>query len=227
MDMVVAGYEQQFSASSRFWRTRFLVIPTEEPPPPMSASTGEKMNDEEIRLAGIDKLADMFGKARWIPVGEKPEFYPAPRFLPTYLGPAASILDENITAQLEEIHATGPLKKKKHSDKFFQEYSLSAIGKAMREEDGVPIKDHRWHGSLYPDSFTGANLTSWLVREFSDISTREQAVEAGASLHTQGLFEHCRKHHGFIDGLDLFSLILGIHTKTQVILQPLLLSIQE
>jgi len=200
MDMVIAGYEQQFNPSSRFWRTRFIVIPTEEPPPPMVASTGERLNDEEIRLIGLDKLAELFGKARWIPPGEKPESYPPPRLLPTYLGPAACILDDTVVAQLDEIHAAGPLKKKKNSDKVFQEYSLTAVAKAMREEDGVPIKDHRWHGSMYPDSFTGANLTSWLVREFSDISTREQAFEAGSKLHSQGLFEHCRKQHGFLDG---------------------------
>ncbi|KIJ44370.1 hypothetical protein M422DRAFT_168412, partial [Sphaerobolus stellatus SS14] len=177
MDMMVAGYMQPFNVSSRFWRTRFLVIPTEEAPAPIHGSNGERLNDEEIRLAGIDKLADLFGKARWILPGEKPEAYPPPRFLPTYLGPAACLLDDTVVAQLEEIHALGPLKKKKNSEKVFQEYSLQSIAKAMREEDGVPIKDYKWHGSVYPDSFTGANVTSWLVREFSDISTREQALQ--------------------------------------------------
>ncbi|KIJ34721.1 hypothetical protein M422DRAFT_61357 [Sphaerobolus stellatus SS14] len=141
-----------------------------------------------------------FGKARWILPGEKPEAYPPPRFLPTYLGPAACLLDDTVVAQLEEIHALGPLKKKKNSEKVFQDYSLQPIAKAMHEEDGVPIKDHKLHGSVYPDSFTGANVTFWLVREFSDISTREQAVEADSKLHAQVLFEHCRRHHGFNDG---------------------------
>ncbi|GJJ12397.1 hypothetical protein Clacol_006639 [Clathrus columnatus] len=201
MDMVVAGYEQQFGSSSRFWRTRFLVIPTEESPQPIHGSSSEVLSEEEIRLAGMDKLADLFNKARWIGPGEKVENYPtALRFLPTYLGPAASVLDEGILSQLEEIHASGPLKKKKNSDKIFEEHSLQAMAKAMRDVDGVPIKDHRWHGALYPDSFTGAELTSWLVREFRDISTREQAVEAGSKLHAQGLIEHCRKLHGFLDG---------------------------
>jgi SEA/GATOR complex protein SEA1/DEPDC5 len=201
MDMVVAGYEQHFNRSSRFWRTRFIIIPTEEPPLPMNGSSGERLNDEEVRLAGMDKLADLLGKARWVPPGEKAEAYPTPHFLPTYLGPAASVCDDAVVTQLEEIHASGPLKKKKNSDKVFQEYSLSSIARAMRDEEGVSVKDHRWHGTIYSDSFTGADLTSWLAREFSDISTREQAVEAGSKLHAQGLFEHCRKHHGFLDGL--------------------------
>lgn len=203
MDMVVAGYEQHFNHSSRFWRTRFIVLPSEEPPLPMTGSSGERLNDEEIRLAGMYKLAEFFGKARWMPPGEKAEVFQAPHFLPTYLGPAASVCDDNVVTQLEEIHASGPLKKKKNSDKVLQEYSLASIAKAMRDEDGVSIKDHRWHGAVHHDSFTGADLTSWLVREFSDISTREQAVEAGSKLHAQGLFEHCRKHHGFLDGLGV------------------------
>ncbi|KAF8582674.1 hypothetical protein K439DRAFT_1413077 [Ramaria rubella] len=200
MDMVVAGYEQHFSPSSRFWRTRFIVIPTEEPPPVMYAPSQERLNDEEVRLAGMDKLAELFGKARWVTPGEKADFYPAPRFLPTYLGPAASVSDDAVVTQLEEIHASGPLKKKKNSDKVFQEYSMVAIAKAMRDEEGIPIKDHKWHGIVYPESFTGFELTSWLVREFNDISTRDQAMDAGSKLHAQGLFEHCRKHHGFLDG---------------------------
>jgi len=213
MDMVVAGYEQHLSPSSRFWRTRFIVIPapTEEPPPPLNGTSDERLNDEEVQLLCIDKLADLFGKARWIPPGEKPESYPTPRFLPTYLGPAASVVDDLIINQLEEIHALGPLKKKKHSDRVIQGYSLSDIAKAMREENGVSIKDHKWHGLLYPESFTGTNLTSWLVREFSDVSTREQATEVGSRLHSQGLFEHCRKHHGFLDGFVPFFLFC-IHT---------------
>lgn len=206
MDMVVAGYEQHLSPSSRFWRTRFIVIPTEEPPLPMYGASGERLNDEEVHLAGIDKLADLFGKARWVPPGERSESYPPPRFLPTCLGPAASVLDDLIVNQLEEIHALGPLKKKKHSDRVIQGYPLSDVAKAMREENGVSIKDHKWHGTMYPDSFTGTNLTSWLVREFSDVSTREQAIEVGSRLHVQGLFEHCRKHHGFLDGFGSFSL---------------------
>lgn len=201
IDMVVAGYEQQFGSSSRFWRTRFLVIPTEEPPQPTLGTSGELLSEEEIRLAGMDKLADMFNKARWIAPGEKIDGpSTALRFLPTYLGPAACVVDEELLSQLDEIHASGPLKKKKNSDKVFEEHSLQMISKAMKEADGFSIKDHRWHGASYQDSFTGAELVSWLIREFRDISTREQAVEAGSKLHADGLIEHCRKLHGFLDG---------------------------
>ena len=55
------------------------------------------------------------------------------------------------------------------SERDIGDMSLSAIAKAMREDDGVPIKEHRWHGRRYANSFTGTQFVSWLVREFCDI----------------------------------------------------------
>lgn len=195
--MLVAGYENKFNESLRYWRTRFVVIPTDEAPHTSVAPSGEKLNDEEIRLLGMDKLAELFSKARHEEPGQQA---PPVRFITTDLGPAQCILDESITAQLDEIHAAGPLKKKAKSERDIADMSLPAIAKAMREEDGVPIKEHRWHARKYSNSFTGTRFVNWLIREFRDISTREQATEWGARLMEQGLFEHCRGKHGFLDG---------------------------
>ena len=197
--MLVAGYESQFSESLRYWRTRFVVIPTDEPPT-LTTIGSEKLNDEEIRLLGMDKLAELFSKARWIPLDEKNKQYPPVRFLPTDLGPTQCLLDETLMAQLDEVHAAGPLRRKTKADKLISELSLANIAKAMREEDGVPIKDRKWHGRQYSNVFTGADFVSWLVREFYDVPTREQAMEWGAKLQDQGLFEHSRGTHGFLDG---------------------------
>ncbi|KAI0351532.1 hypothetical protein OH77DRAFT_1429604 [Trametes cingulata] len=199
LDMLVAGYENQFSESLRYWRTRFVVIPTDESPHMSVGPAGEKLNEEEIRLLGMDKLAECFSRARW-QSKDDPNPPPPVRFIPTDLGPAQCVQDESVIAQLDEIHASGPLKKKVKSEKEISEMSLSAIAKAMREDDGVPIKEHSWHGRKYANSFTGTQFVSWLVREFRDISNREQAIEWGAKLMDQGLFEHCRGTHGFLDG---------------------------
>ena len=173
------------------------MIPTDEAPHTTVAPSGEKLNDEEIRLLGMDKLAELFSKARHDESGQQA---PLVRFITTDLGPAQCILDDSITAQLDEIHAAGPLKKKVKSERDIADMSLSQIAKAMREEDGVPIKEHRWHGRKYPHSFTVTQFVSWLIREFRDVSTREHAAEWGARLMEQGLFEHCRGTHGFLDG---------------------------
>ncbi|OBZ69158.1 Vacuolar membrane-associated protein IML1 [Grifola frondosa] len=168
LDMLIAGYETQFNESLRYWRTRFVVIPMDEPSNINVGPPGEKLNEEEIRL--LD------------------------------LGPAQCVLDENVIAQLDEIHAAGPLRKKSKNDREIGDMSLASVAKAMREEDGVPIKDHKWHGRKYANSFTGADLVSWLVREFGDVSSRDQGVECGVRLMEQGLFDHCRGSHGFLDG---------------------------
>ncbi|KAI0823536.1 hypothetical protein BC628DRAFT_515846 [Trametes gibbosa] len=199
LDMLVAGYENQFSESLRYWRTRFVVIPTDESPHMSVGPGGERLNDEEIRLLGMDKLAECFSKVRWQAKSD-PNPPPPVRLIPTDLGPAQCVQDDSVVAQLDEIHATGPLKKKVKSEKDISEMSLTAIAKVMREEDGVPIKEHSWHGRRYSNSFTGTQFVSWLVREFRDISNREQATEWGGKLMEQGLFDHCRGMHGFLDG---------------------------
>lgn len=202
LDMLIAGYEHQFSDSLRYWRTRFIVIPTLEAPPLTVGASGEKLNDEETRLVGSDKLAELWSKLRWIlPVDrEKGVVYPPLRFIPTYLSPTASVDDEHLVSQLEAIMASGPLGKKMKSEREIAEMSLGSIAKLMREDRGLQIKDHRWHTSVYEDSFTGYDFASWLCREFRDVSTREQAQEWGIKLLEQGLFEHCRGRHGFLDG---------------------------
>ena len=198
LDMLVAGYEQQFNESLRYWRTRFVVIPTLEPP---TYSGGDRLTEEEIRICGIEKLTEMFSRARWHAPDERVAG-PAPsvRLLVTDVGPAAMVLDDNLMACLDEIHAAGPLRKKMKSERDVGDMSLAAIAKAMREEDGVEIKEHRWQREKYPDTFLGFEFVNWLVREFRDVSTRDQATEWGGRLQEQGLFEHSGGRHGFFDG---------------------------
>ncbi|KAL0060638.1 vacuolar membrane-associated protein iml1 [Marasmius tenuissimus] len=200
LDMLVAGYEHQLHDSLRYWRTRFVVIPTTELPTATTGPLGEPLSEEEIRLYGIEKLAEQFTKARWQSPHERSTPAPAVRFLPTTLPPVDSLQDEHLMELLDQIHAAGPLRKKMKSEREIGSMTLMAIAKAMREEDGVPIKTHHWHRTPYPDSFTGFDFVSWLVREFRDVSSRSQAVEWGLKLQQQGLFEHVRGHHGFLDG---------------------------
>ncbi len=206
LDMLVAGYEYQFNDSLRYWRTRFVVIPTDEIPPANVAPSGETLNDEEIRLMGMDRLADLCSRVRWVAPEDRSKQMAPIRFITTDLDPVSCVLDEGIVSQLDDIHANGPLRKKKGGADI-NEMSLTAIAKAMREEDGVPIKEYKWHGRKYPNSFLGSDLVSWLLREFRDISTREQATEWGTTLRLKGLFDHCRGAHGFLDGYVFPSMV--------------------
>jgi len=205
LDMLVAGYEQQFNESLRYWRTRFVVIPTLEPPTYTGSLGGgvggDRLNEEEIRILGIEKLMEMFSRVRWQSLDERGAG-PARsvRLLVTDVGPAVMVLDDNLMACLDEIHEAGPLRKKMKSERDIADMLPSAIAKAMREEDGVPIKEHRWQRQKHPDSFLGFEFVNWLVREFRDVSTRDQATEWGVKLMEQGLFESSNRRHGFFDG---------------------------
>ena len=209
LDMLIAGYENQLHESLRYWRTRFIVIPSTDSPPTNTGPNGEKLDDEEIRLLGMDKLAELFSRVRWQAPDGSPgigsQTQPIVRFLPTDLGPAPCVLDEALMNRLDEIHALGPLKKNMKSEKEISQMSLGAIAKAMREDPvSLPIKDYRWHGRVHVDAFSGSDFVNWLVKEFRDVSSKDQAVEVGARLQAQGLFDHARRTHGFLDGQVVF-----------------------
>lgn len=178
------------------------MIPTLEPPQPAIGPSGEKLNDEETRLLGSDKLAQIFSSLVWVSQSERDKTvaHPPVRFIPTYLNPTACVVDEHLVAQLEEVQAAGPFGKKMKSERVLAEMSLPALAKLMREDGELAVKDHRWRTKFYPESFTGYEFVNWLVREFRDVSTREQGAELGQKLIDSGLFEHCRHRHGFIDG---------------------------
>lgn len=200
--MLAFGYEQQFYESLRYWRTRFIIIPTEETPDLPVARGGKLLSPEETRLLGMEKLAERFTKARWLKQGETLDSYPAVKFLPTTLDAVACVNDEQLMAKLDEIHEAGPLKKRANSTRTIEAATsdLMALANLMRQPGGVHIRDNQWHNVWHRDSFTGEEFVSWLLREFNDVSTREQGAEWGAKLEKKGFMKHCRGYHGFLDG---------------------------
>lgn len=175
------------------------MIPTIDRPPNDMGPAGENLSDEETRILGVEKLAEQFTKVRWPSPDEKVAAPPV-RFLPTTLNPAASVRDDALMQQLAQIHEAGPLQKKIKSEREIGDMSLAAIAKAMRDDDGVPIKTNYWHHSQYQNSFTGFDFVNWLIREFRDVSSRSQGLEVGIRLQNEGLFEHCKGKHSFLDG---------------------------
>ena len=199
-DMIAAGYEHTFGDTLRYWRTRFLVIPSANPPLHFLAPSGEKLSVEECRLLGADRLAELFDKARWLAPEETAETYPPPKFLPTWLDPAASVLDDTLMDSLDDLNAAGPLGKPRHSTVSIAMSSAGQVVRAMRSPGGVPIHDHYWHRKLYPNSFSAREFVSWVVREYNDVLTREHAVEWGMRLQDEGVIKHVRGEHRFMDG---------------------------
>lgn len=59
---------------------------------------------------------------------------------------------------------------------------------------------------MHEDSFTGEQFCQWLMSTFSDVQTREQAVEWGQSLFEKGLIEHVTGVHAFHDTFFFYRL---------------------
>ena len=97
--------------------------------------------------------------------------------------------------------ASAPVQLLPEAD-LLQRSGLSTKGLAERIQGpkGVRIVDRRWHLKLHHNCLIGFELTTWLVENFRDVDTREEAVELGNALMSDGLFTHVEKRHEFRDG---------------------------
>lgn len=219
LDSLITGHAEQekLTEGLRYWRTRLVIVPTEGPAPPMTAPSGEQLNDEEIRLIGMDRLADLFARSRWKARSHGSGSGAAKtaaanallRFIPTSLDPSMSMHDDEFMRQMEaaivedeqveeaaQLHRAANRAKRQIKDA-----SLDSITLAMASErHGMKIQDRFWNRNNYASVFTGSDLTTWFVLEYADVRTREESVEVGERLMKEGLFEHVHGTHGFLDG---------------------------
>ncbi|CAO1632925.1 unnamed protein product [Sympodiomycopsis kandeliae] len=214
LDSLVAGHadEDRFTDGLRYWRTRFVIVPSEGRPPPMLAPTGEPLDDEEIRLIGMDRLADAFARARWkgrsASSNQRTPGASLLRFIPTSLDPSMSMWDKEFMRRMEaaivedeQVQEADEAQRRASRKKNIRDSSLDVIAVAMSSDKyGLRVEDRVWNRLFYPASFSGTDLTSWLVSEFTDIKTRDEAIEWGSKLMKQGMFEHVHAVHGFLDG---------------------------
>ncbi len=205
-DDVTKVYEQL-----RFWRARFVVIPVE---PPSSArrpiQSMSEDNEEEIHLLGIRELTKMWQKTRYSPPEER-------RFKPTGTmrkdpNPLEIIFQtlnpsEVVATEIEKLLATDEGAESKQiqllPDSELLERATSSVPKiaqVLQCEKGVEIANRRWHLRLHYSCFKGDDFTNWLISNFKDIDSREEAVEFGNELMQHGLFHHVSTRHTFKDG---------------------------
>ena len=80
------------------------------------------------------------------------------------------------------------------------DFLLEDLAAAIQGERGIRIMNRRWHLKLYRKCFIGSELTTWLLQNFKDINTRDEAVMLGDDLHQAGLFKHIERSQQFKDG---------------------------
>lgn len=77
------------------------------------------------------------------------------------------------------------------------------IAQAMRDpKAGLRMADRRWHFKVYTYSFIGSEFVDWIIGQFDDINTREDAVAFGNTLMQRKppLFVSSTSRHSFLDG---------------------------
>ena len=203
----------------RFWRARFVLLPVEPPanairPTPQDSEE----NEEEIHLRGIRALTQIWQRARYIPpedrrpthnrgTNKSKDHNPMSISLET-LNPSelvATELDKLLAA--EEAGDVQTAQLLPEEEQFERESApVGKLAAALQGDRGIEIKNRRWHLRLHYSCFRGEEFTNWIVQNFRDVDTREEAVDLGNDLMKEGLFEHVNSRHNFKDGNFFYSI---------------------
>lgn len=211
IDNFLAGYQDELSDILRFWRARFVLIPVEIPSMnrramPMLAEDSE----EEVRLEGIRKLTQVWQKYRYMPPEER-HFQaatskklkdPNPLAIEYHTrDPSAIVAAGTNNSLLNDTESEFQTSLFSETEQYqTSNIDIKKLAEDLQGEKGIPMLDRRWHWRLHYNCFLGFDLTSWLLSNFKDVETRDEAVEVGNQLMTKGLFIHVQKRHAFRDG---------------------------
>ncbi|KAL9600361.1 MAG: hypothetical protein Q9219_003211 [cf. Caloplaca sp. 3 TL-2023] len=213
IDARIAGHSKQgfarLNENLRSWRARLVLVPVNpsssirRPFQPLNED-----NEEELRLEGIRKLTQIWQRFRYVPPSERRFQAPLRKRKDTNpldimyqtRNPSAIVAAEK--DNMGEDVSTGKPVQLLPDSELFQRSNLNlvALAQTMQGEKGVRMRDRRWHWRLHYNCFIGFELTSWLLQNFRDVDTREEAVELGNELMKNGLFQHVEQRHNFRDG---------------------------
>jgi hypothetical protein len=142
LDRLVAGEEEEFRSTLRFWRTRYLLIPSGKDPLTVQGVVpkGEHFNPAEILITGASKVLEIMGRHQWTPPGS--ESKPL-RLLPTTFDPSACVLDDGLMTELERLTSG---KENIAGGKTLEGMTLQDVGEMMcMPNNGLIIRDRWWN----------------------------------------------------------------------------------
>lgn len=214
VDQYIGGYEETLSEQLRYWRARFVLIPND---PPESARRGHsnaqgsgELNDEEIRLEGIRRLTQVFQRNRYIPPEER-QYERFGRRRGKEKDPLQILyktVDPSVVVA-QELESLPPTENNLNmrrsqllSNEQFDKKTLDmpAIAQELQGPRGVKLENRRWHLRYHSSCFVGEEMVTWILENFRDVETRQEAEEIGLRLFKGGLFQHVDKRHEFRDG---------------------------
>jgi hypothetical protein len=220
------------NSATGHYQMRLVLIPVSIPPIESRFDSPAKgLSDEERRIEGIQKLTQLWQRNRHFSDEEQRHYASlnksrTPRVVQRDPDPLAieyqtrdpsavvsaygSALTEQPTAG-DPTDALFPKSAYYHSTNF----DIAQLVKRLQERPpiGVEVKDRRWFTRSHLKCFRGDQMTTWILRQFKDLETREHAVELGNQLMERGIFTHVRGQHEFRDG-NYFYQIKGAYRST-------------
>ncbi|KAJ3139423.1 vacuolar membrane-associated protein iml1 [Physocladia obscura] len=228
LDHLIGGSGKDMTDGLRFWRARFLLIPLESITSIQNPFFDDfNINEEDLRLIGFDRFIDSVEKSRWY--GDEKSSGAAA--VPTGGGSGTSkrtllrgssgfgiqkttfsksqyVKDEwKRSEQKARKDGWQDVSTKQVSAKIFLTKStskMSIVSAMYNPVLGLEIKDRSWHKKVYYDSFIGSEFVDWMLRNFSDLHSRDDAVAFGNELHFRGIIVHGNRQHQFLDGFFFF-----------------------
>lgn len=154
LDRLIAGEEERLQPNLRFWRARYLLIPSGREPTSVAGlmprgTQGEEYNTSEILITGAVKVLELMGKYQW----KGPGAQPTPlRLLATTFDPSTCVLDEGLLGELERLTSG---KEKIDCGHTLEGMTLPALADMMNKpNNGLIIRDRWWNCEFASLGFT-------------------------------------------------------------------------
>jgi hypothetical protein len=141
LDRLIAGEESEFKPSLRYWRTRYLLVPSGKDPLAMHGVVpdNENFDPSEILMSGASKVIDIINRHRWDSSSDSNKLL----VLPTTFDPSACVLDEGLMIELDRMRNG---KEATQVGKTLVGLPLTSIGEMMcQPNNGLVIRDRWWH----------------------------------------------------------------------------------
>lgn len=143
LDRLIAGEEEELSSSLRYWRTRYILIPSGRDPLSVQGvvPTGEHFDTSEVLITGAIKVLEVLSRNQWYKPGQthnKPL-----RLLPTTFDPSACVLDDGLMNELERLNHG---EEQIDGGKTLKGMTLQNVAEMMRQpNNGLVIRDRWWN----------------------------------------------------------------------------------
>lgn len=150
LDRLIAGEEENLQSNLRFWRTRYLLLPSGRDPTSLAgimprSAHGEQYSASEVLMTGAQRVLELMCKNQWKrPGGAQRSLI----LLPTTFDPSACVLDEGLMTELERLTSGKEKIERGHT---LEGLTLQQVAELMnRPNNGLIIRDRWWNCKLYP-----------------------------------------------------------------------------